>query len=425
MNHLSLMPNQSPGSSVPNTLRGSFHHGHVHRGHHHETRNTPTATTGSGGNTLPSTVSSSGGGGTQALSSADMLSSSLAGLNTAIAQLRSQLDSLLGISQPSTAVETTAPTATGASAGTTSATSGVVGVLDMGAHFISKQRGELTITTQEGDVVTLKFSNKVSVDYASSQASDGTTSASMETLSVRSRSRIGIAVEGDLNDKELAAINNLVGKVGQLTDEFYNGNVDQALAAAGDLSFDTSQLSDMSLSLSLRQRFYAQGSAIWAAPASPTLAPPVSAPTSPVLPVVDPATAEQVASAIDQTGTAAATTTEPADQPAAQGSQSAGDSAAAATSTSDPVAGAPTTTSPSEAASPPATQTPASATQVVASFVAKVRESLHVSSTDNSLGFSYDFKVRLLLSAIVINAPAAPATSPADTTADPSSGAAG
>jgi hypothetical protein len=53
------------------------------------------------------------------------------------------------------------------------------------------------------------------------------------------------------------------------------------------------------------------------------------------------------------------------------------------------------------------------ATQIVAEFVARVRSSFHMTATDASLGMSYEFKAKLLISSIVQSAPAEATPSPA------------
>ncbi len=233
--------------------------------------------------------------------------------------------------------------------------SGTVSASAMGAQIINKQRGELQIHTQDGDVVTLKFSSKVGVRIEGEQISDGSSTLSNTSLEMHSRSKTRMSVEGDLSDAELAAINNLVGKVDDLTSEFFNGDMESVLAQAMSLSYDTSVLADYSLDLSLKQSVRAYTYAVAWVPLQP--ADPV-----PEQPAAAPAPTEVAAEA---------TPTEPA------------------------------TTS----ATPPADST-GSPTQRMADFVAKVRSSFRMTATDTSLGMSYELKVKLLISSIADSAPA-------------------
>lgn len=257
--------------------------------------------------------------------------------------------------------------------------SGEVSASGMGAQVINKQRGELQIHTQDGDVVTLKFSSKVGVRIEGQQISDGTTTLTDASMDVYSRSKIKMSVEGELSDAELTAINNLVDKVGDLTNEFFNGDMDNVLAQAMNLSYDSSVLADYSLDLSLKQsvRAYAY-TAVWS--------PPQQVAADPVVdetPVAVPATDDSTPVAVDEVAAA------PVETPAATISTAA--------------LGEDSSTTPTTSTDTPADS---SATQIVAEFVAKIRSSFHMTATEQSLGMSYEFKVKLLISSIAESAPA-------------------
>lgn len=295
----------------------------------------------------------------------------LSNLSSSISSLRSQLESL----STSRDLPTDSP-AVG---------SGDFSVSAMGAQIINKQRGELQIHTQDGDVVTLKFSSKVGVSIEGQQLSDGTSTLTSTSLDMSSRSRIAVSVEGDLSDAELAAINDLVDKVGELTNEFFSGDMASVLAQAMSLSYDTSQLADYSLDLSLKQsvRTYAYAMQ-WS--------PPITIDTS---------------QANNEATSPAAATEEPA----------AADAAVAAPATTASVA-TPETAESSTPAVPVSTDaaptgSDSTATQIVAQFVASVRSSLRMTASDASLGMSYEFKTKLLISSITHSAPADAAPSPA------------
>ncbi|MGC3982513.1 MAG: hypothetical protein QM808_14785 [Steroidobacteraceae bacterium] len=277
----------------------------------------------------------------------------LANLSSSIANLSSQLGSL-------SSSNTDGTNAISASA--------------MGAQIINKQRGELQIHTQEGDVVTLKFSSKVGVSIEGQQVSDGDTTLTNTSLDVHGRSKIGISVEGDLSDEEMAAINDLVGKVGDLTNDFFNGDVESALSQAMSLSYDSTVLADYSLDLSLKQsvRTYAYA-AQWSPPATATPATDNSATDAAAADATTPVVAADETTPASSTTDASAPTTNDTTTPAATDST--------ATTSSNP-------------------------TQVLAAFVAKVRSSFHVSATDSSMGISYEFKAKLLIASLAQSAPA-------------------
>jgi hypothetical protein len=304
-------------------------------------------------------VARNGGGDSQKTSSCSP-GGILSNLSSSISSLRSQLESL------STSQNLPADG------------SGDVSASALGAQIINKQRGELQIHTQDGDVVTLKFSGKVAVRMDGEQISDGDTALTNTSLDVRSRSKIAVSVEGDLSDEELAAINDLVDKVGNLTSEFFSGDMENVLTQAMSLSYDTSVLADYSLDLSLRQsvRTYAYA-ALWSPPKPVATAPaPVATADEPVAP--EEAAADEVVATPVETSTEAVVTPVSTE-------------ASTAVELADSTDGAPTNSR--------------TAAHIVADFVAKVRSSFHMTATDTSLGMSYEFKAKLLISNIAENAP--------------------
>jgi Holliday junction resolvasome RuvABC DNA-binding subunit len=162
--------------------------------------------------------------------------------------------------------------------------------------YVRKDKANLAITTQEGDQVQIRFRNKEGV------VSQTATSASGEERRVYafSAGRIEISVKGDLNDEELAAISELVGKVESLAADFFAGDVQKAFEAATSLGFDAEQIAGFALKLStresLRQESIGKPAIAKPAPAAnPVIAPVASpvdadpAPASPVAAVAAPA----------------------------------------------------------------------------------------------------------------------------------------
>jgi hypothetical protein len=115
--------------------------------------------------------------------------------------------------------------------------------------YVRKDKANLAITTQEGDQVQIRFRNKEGV------VSQTASSASGEERRVYafSAGRIEISVKGDLNDEELAAISELVGKVESLAADFFAGDVQKAFEAAATLGFDAEQIAGFALKLSTRE----------------------------------------------------------------------------------------------------------------------------------------------------------------------------
>ena len=99
----------------------------------------------------------------------------------------------------------------------------------------------LQLTTAEGDIIELIAKN----------TSAAATASSATELHGRAEqsSQWSLSIQGDLNEQELGAISDFINKLDGLADEFYQGNLSQAVSYAQTLGFDDSQISGFSLSL--------------------------------------------------------------------------------------------------------------------------------------------------------------------------------
>ena len=191
----------------------------------------------------------------------------------AASQFTSQVANLLEGSGPSG----DAP----AVADTTSALSATV-------QIARKERGSLTLTTQDGDVLRIRFRNSERQSLELSSLESSSAQATSVSLSSRERSRTRVDVEGSLDAGELKAIQDFVGKVDTLANEFFDGDVEAAFAAAAELDFDVDEIAGFSLKLSLSERV--QASAVQrtttgsTAPAPPPQAQPQPAPVATEVP---------------------------------------------------------------------------------------------------------------------------------------------
>jgi len=138
----------------------------------------------------------------------------------------------------------------------------------------TKQRSTIKIQTQEGDIVRfdLRRVDRLSASDIAIQTDSG--SASLTEVSVSSRSRLVLKVDGDLNDAELDAIKNVFAQAEQLADEFFSGDLNAALEVVAGLEFDTSQLARVSMKFRSSERISMQQATLQSAPA---VAPPESA----------------------------------------------------------------------------------------------------------------------------------------------------
>ena len=145
-----------------------------------------------------------------------------------------------------------------------------------------RQRASFEFVTQEGDVVDLTVRTRTSLRSSSASAQDATGSATASDTTLITSSRLAIQVHGNLNDKELAAIRDVLGQVETLADKFFSGDVQAAFAASSSLHIDSTQLASMALDFAsrLRVRGVAVGSGALGgvqAPAASAVTPTASA----------------------------------------------------------------------------------------------------------------------------------------------------
>ena len=107
------------------------------------------------------------------------------------------------------------------------------------------ERTTLLIETQEGDTVRLKIKSRETATLDLSQVEDGDTVISELQLQARSRTRIAIMINGDLNDDELAAIQGIIEQAGDLANDFFAGNLEDAFTTASAFEVDAAQLANV------------------------------------------------------------------------------------------------------------------------------------------------------------------------------------
>ena len=111
----------------------------------------------------------------------------------------------------------------------------------------------MKVTTQEGDVVSINLYalNRSEASDSFSVSDDGMTYSRYQSTS--QAFAFDFSVEGDLNDDELAAIQEMMQSAGEVSDLFFSGDVSGALQKGFDMGFDASQLANFSMTLQTTQ----------------------------------------------------------------------------------------------------------------------------------------------------------------------------
>lgn len=238
--------------------------------------------------------------------------------------------------------------------------------------YVRKDKANLDISTQEGDRVQIRFRSR---EGYVSQSATGATGGERNVYAFSS-GRIEISVDGELNEEELAAIGELVGKVESLANEFFAGDVQKAFESAAALGFDSTQIAGFALKLSTRETLRQETTGAPALPAAPKVtAPKPGAPTPTPLPA-----------------------------PAAEASDAAVPSAEpAAVATTDAAA---TDAAATDAAAPAdSTTLPASTTSALGSFLRKLMDSLGEARSSGRVEFSMKWKLEVVVAAVNSNTP--------------------
>lgn len=117
----------------------------------------------------------------------------------------------------------------------------------------SRQRSSIRIRTQEGDIVRFDLRRVDELSASDAAISDGTDFTSVTEVDVSSRSRLMLRVNGDLNDSELAAIQNVFSQAEEIANEFFDGDISAAFNAAQGFEFDAEQLARVNMRFRLQQ----------------------------------------------------------------------------------------------------------------------------------------------------------------------------
>lgn len=186
--------------------------------------------------------------------------------------------------------------------------------------------GRLSVTTAEGDKITLTTDFEAryrAVNYqAKAETEQGTVEVNATSIEASLKKQYGVTVEGDLNEQELHDLEKLFRKVSNIFRKYFRGQDDEALAKTAKLAEKfggLSSLSGLDLSVNVERSVTVVAaqvaSSLSESPALPESQPaqtPTSAQTSriPSTPVT-PGAAPSTAAVIPQSSTGTTAPTQP------------------------------------------------------------------------------------------------------------------
>lgn len=108
---------------------------------------------------------------------------------------------------------------------------------------------EMEVMTKEGDKVKIKVESGQSFNSNQVNFQNGQTSIDGFEASFSSFDNLSFSVEGDLNEEELAALNDLFGQVNDVAETFYGGDVEQAFDQAMSVGHNPEQLASFAVNM--------------------------------------------------------------------------------------------------------------------------------------------------------------------------------
>lgn len=123
-------------------------------------------------------------------------------------------------------------------------------------RYAQAEELQLELRTRDGDIVQISFGKSEEVEAGYAIAEDGQGNRA-QVLDIGRKEQTGYSftVKGDLSVEEIDAIQSLVQDVGEVANEFFSGDVQEAFEQVSDISFDSSQLSAMNLHMSQSQQY--------------------------------------------------------------------------------------------------------------------------------------------------------------------------
>ncbi len=113
----------------------------------------------------------------------------------------------------------------------------------------------LKVTTQDGDEVTINFSNQSRYEQSFGVESDCSNTSALFNISRSEASNYQFSVNGDLDNDEIDALQNLIKDVNEIAGEFFDGDIQRAFDIASEYQMDKSELSSMNLQLTQTEQY--------------------------------------------------------------------------------------------------------------------------------------------------------------------------
>ena len=112
----------------------------------------------------------------------------------------------------------------------------------LSSQFTQSSEASIQIVTRDGDQIDVSFSAFVQASASQSVAIDSQGVSASFDASFESSASFQFSVQGNLDEGERDAVNELLEDVGELANKFFNGDVQAAFNASLELGFDSEEL---------------------------------------------------------------------------------------------------------------------------------------------------------------------------------------
>ena len=158
--------------------------------------------------------------------------------------------SYFGDATPSTPTTPTTPTTPVTPTTPTTPTTGTGFQASLSQVQMERTRSfEMEVVTQEGDRVKILVNSGQSLSAQQVNYADDNSAIDGFEAEFSSFDNLSFTVEGDLNEAELASLNDLFGQVNDVAETFYGGNIEQAFDQAMDVGMDPEQLASFAVNM--------------------------------------------------------------------------------------------------------------------------------------------------------------------------------
>ena len=117
----------------------------------------------------------------------------------------------------------------------------------LSSEFKQSSQASIQIVTQDGDKVDVSYAALIQYTEAQSYSANQQAASASYEFSSQASASFQFSVQGNLDEGERQAINELLNDVGDLANQFFNGDVQAAFSSAQALGFDSKELKSFAL----------------------------------------------------------------------------------------------------------------------------------------------------------------------------------